>query len=389
MAATPVRLEIYQTAIPMRSFEHAAARREVAEAVVVRMAFSDGAVGWGETLPRDYVTGETPQSVIRDVSEFLWPALAGRDITGASVPTHRPTVGGASRCINAAACAMDLASLRRLMDEAGRIRTDLLDHALAGLKSRTRIEPRVSCVLGSADPGKAAKRLQLMRLYGLGDFKLKLGFGDQIDAENLRQVHKRIGKALAAGRCTLRVDVNGGWDAASTPQRVAALVPFGVCAVEQPVYCPAGDLVQLARRCELPLMADESLLRPQDAEVLLSEPKRVWWNIRLSKNGGLAASLRLAKLAAEHGVTFTIGCMVGETSILSAAQRLLLQWSPPPRFVEGNYGRFLLADDLVRRSLRFGYGGRLQPVRGGDLGIRIDPKRMGRYGVLVAELGTH
>ena len=52
--------------------------------------------------------------------------------------------------------------------------------------------------------------------------------------------------------------------------------------------------------------------------------------------------------------------MVGESSILSAAQRLFLQWGPVPRFVEGNYGRFLLADDLVHRPLRFGWRGRLK-----------------------------
>ena len=49
--ANPIRLDIHRTAIPMRSFEHAAASRELAEAIVTRVTFDDGAVGWGETLP--------------------------------------------------------------------------------------------------------------------------------------------------------------------------------------------------------------------------------------------------------------------------------------------------------------------------------------------------
>ena len=57
--AHPTRLHLYRTAIPMRGFEHAAARRELAEAIVVCLEFDDARVGWGETLPRPYVTGES------------------------------------------------------------------------------------------------------------------------------------------------------------------------------------------------------------------------------------------------------------------------------------------------------------------------------------------
>jgi L-alanine-DL-glutamate epimerase-like enolase superfamily enzyme len=225
-----------------------------------------------------------------------------------------------------------------------------------------------------------------MRWFGLRDFKLKLGFDEATDAENLRLVHKRLGRAIAAGRCTLRVDVNGGWDADTTPDRVAALKPFGVLVVEQPVYCPPGRLVELARRCELPLMADESLLTEGDARELLAEPRRVWWNVRISKNGGLTRAIAMSRLAAERGVPLTVGCMVGESSILSAAQRRLLQAACGVRFVEGNYGRFLLAGDLTERSLRFGYGGRLSAVRECGLGMHVDARKLARWGALVKTL---
>jgi muconate cycloisomerase len=243
---------------------------------------------------------------------------------------------------------------------------------------RERIEARVSGVIGSSDPARTRRRLRLMRLYGLRDFKLKLGFSAEVDAENLRIVYRGLRKGIAAGKLTLRVDVNGGWDAASTPDRVAELQQYGVCVVEQPVYGPTAALLDLAPRCKLPLMADESLLVSEDAQSL-SRDSRIWWNIRLSKNGGFLDALALARAAAEKGIPFTIGAMVGESSILSAAQRLLLQMCPRPRFVEGNYGRFLLSDDLTTRSLRFGYGGRLDVLRGPGLGITVDPQKLVRY----------
>jgi len=351
----------------MRSFQHAAASRDVAEAVVVRLELGDGRVGWGETLPRAYVTGETLESVVDDLSGAIWPQYCNAP-DAAPAPAGRAPDG---KVMNAGRCALELAWL----DASGRF-----------AESAGPIGARVSGVLGSADPGRTRRRLRLMRWYGLRDFKLKLGLDPRADAENLRLVVGQIGKALAAGRCTLRVDVNGGWDSDSTPQRVADLKRHGVCVVEQPVYCRPEELVELAGRCELPLMADESLLTAGDARTLLRRADRIWWNLRISKNGGLMPTADLARLACENGVTWTAGCMVGESSILSAAQRRWLQMTPHARFVEGNYGRWLLDGDLTDRSLRFGYAGRLRPLRGTGLGVAVNPAKVARYGTLVRTL---
>ena len=386
----PTRLHIYRTAIPMRGFEHAAARRELAEAVVVRMDFDNGRVGWGETLPRPYVTGETIESVIADLAQIIWPACRGSQTNNHIIPCFADPARP-DRCVNAAICAYDLANLRRLLDADGHVSAAVLEE-IWGLEKAEReslprrdIPQRVTGVLGSADAGKTAWRLRLMRWYGLRHFKLKLGLGEETDRANLQAVVRQIGPGLAGGKYTLRVDVNGGWPADQTPARAAELARLGVGVVEQPVYCEPAALVDLARRCELPLMADESLRTEADALVLLQEP-RIWWNIRLSKNGGLVRSLGLARLAEQHGIPYVLGCMVGESGILSAAQRLALLWGMAPREVEGNYGRFLLRDDLVISPPRFGYGGRLKPLRGPGLGVEVDVEKIERYGQLVRML---
>ena len=350
MQTRPVQLDVYRTAIPMRTFEHAAATRDLSEAVMVRVLFADGGEGWGETLPRPYVTGETFDSVLADIQTQLWPHMVGRDIGNElMLPTSRDT----STCHNAAECALDLACLRRCFNDESWTQLSIPGLPASWQTRLSRIAARVSGVLGSSYPAKTDRKLRLMRWVRLRDFKLKLGMGEDVDAENLRLVHRRIGKALAAGKCTLRVDVNGGWDSVTTPERIEALRQYNVCAVEQPVYCKAGELVELASRCKLPLIADESLLTMEDATVLRQAGDRIWWNVRISKNGGFAPALKLAHYAADSGVPVVLGCMVGETSVLSAAQRRLLQFMPvSPRFVEGNYGRFLLADDICTRSLR-------------------------------------
>lgn len=378
MTAPPVRCDIYRTDLPMRAFEHAAARRRRARAVVLRIELGNGHAGWGEALPREYVTGETADSVITDLREELWPALVA---SWPGVPPGRPPRESAERIsaavpqrdvegrrTNAAACALELAAL-----EAARV-----------FPSGGRIEPRVSGVLGSSDPDRTAKRLRLMRLYGLRHFKLKLGLDEACDEENLRLVAGGLGGALRSGECTLRADINGAWTAGQTPERIVRLREVGICAVEQPTFCPAGELAELAARCELPLIADESLVTEQDAQTLAAAGGKVWWNIRLSKNGGFVPALAMARMAAEREIRFVVGCMVGESGILSLWQRRLLQAGARPRFVEGNYGKLLLKADLVRPSPRFRYGGRLTeaPPRP----CRVKRRALKRYAEHVATL---
>ncbi len=351
----------------MRGFEHAAACRDEAESIVVRLELANGAVGWGQTLPRSYVTGENLESVCRDLTEELWSRYCAE-------PSQPLPERVGDRIVNAAACALELAS----QDAAGTL--------TRCVRPGESISTRVSGVLGCADPARTTVQLRRMLWFGLKDFKLKLGFGEDIDAENLRLVHRKIGKALARGKKTLRVDINGGWERDATPQRIARLKAYGICAVEQPVFCPPEQLVDLAHRCALPLLADESLLTFADAEILLSAPRKIGWNIRLCKNGGIGRCKALANLANDNGVMTTVGCMVGESSILSAAQRRLLQCIAAPRFVEGNYGTFLLREDLSRKSLRFGYGGRLKLLQAEGLGACVDRKKLARYGQRIATL---
>ncbi|MBS3820677.1 MAG: hypothetical protein KGY81_02820 [Phycisphaerae bacterium] len=384
----PTQLDIYRVALPMRTFVHAAADRNLAESVVVRLTYSDGVVGWGETLPREYVTGETLDGVVNDIVEHIWPAcLEGGLLEPSDHPKEIPATGGGRR-FNAAAAVVDIAALRRILHRPGEVSPTVLQAIAGRPRLRNVIDAKVSGVLGWNDPGKTACRLRLMKWGDMRDYKLKLGLGEDVDRENLRIVHRKLGRWLKKGEATLRVDINGGWDEEATPQRVEELKHYHVCCVEQPVFCSAGRFVELARRCELPLMADECLLTERHAKTLLAEPQRIWWNLRISKNAGLLPTLKLMQLAFRNDVPFTLGCMVGESSILSAAQRRLLQMGPPPRFVEGSFGRLLLEDDLLagRRSLLPGWGGSLRIRNGDGLGIEVSQDKLDRYGQLIRTL---
>jgi muconate cycloisomerase len=112
----------------------------------------------------------------------------------------------------------------------------------------------------------------------------------------------------------------------------------------------------------------------------------VWLNLRLGKNGGLGPVCRLARHAAAEHVPFVLGCLVGESGILSAAQRGFLAVGPAPWAVEGNYGTWLLRDDLVIPSPRFGYGGRIILPRPEEFARRPRSDKLERYGRQIGRL---
>jgi len=214
-----------------------------------------------------------------------------------------------------------------------------------------------------------------MWCFGLREFKLKVGL--EHDQENLKVVQRLMGPAVEAGGCTLRADANGSWSAAQAIEQIERLEQAGFQCIEQPL--PKGhedELPLLAAAAPLPIMLDESLVTRQDAEACIAEQRAQLWNLRISKNGGLLPTMRLAELAREHGIGYQLGCMVGETSILSAAGRHFLTMVSGISHAEGSFGKFLIRRDISRKALRFGYGGNAKPLIGDGSAIKVEQSRV-------------
>src|SRR4051794_19503334 len=52
-----------------RPFAHASATRHDSDNITVRCELADGTSGWGEGVPRSYVTGETPQGCLAQLAD--------------------------------------------------------------------------------------------------------------------------------------------------------------------------------------------------------------------------------------------------------------------------------------------------------------------------------
>lgn len=371
------RLTLFQPRIPMRQkFRHATAERCVSEPLIVAIELADGTTGFGETHPREYVTGETMNSAINAIRKTFLPLLVetrpGNFGEAIEAAAGLPLADEAGNCITAARAAIELAMLDAYSRAYGRS-----IESIAGWVAEQWLGPpgsrdtcRFSGVISSGRPARAARAVRMMRLGGLRQFKLKVGDAD--DDARVNAVIAALGSSVSRGKTSLRLDANGAWSLKEATERLTRWEALPIASVEQPL--PKGDIedwVTLASETNLPLMADESLVTPEDAQSLIAYGAASWFNIRISKNGGLIPALRLALIAHESNVDLQLGCMVGETSILSAAGRVFLQLVPDVEFAEGSFGKFLLEKDVVKRPLRFGFGGRWQTIKGPGLGVEV------------------
>ena len=385
MTAHLKSLEILSLSIPFRSpFRHSTAERSVSENLIVIAELSDGSVGFGEAIARTYVSGETIAGAAASIKTVFAPMLAGLAPASFADLLNKldelPLVGGRGKPIVAARCATELA----LLDAFGR-------HYCRGLQEIVgwlgvpdfRLDGSLgsvtfSGVLSADDPRQLTRKLRKMRLFGLRDFKIKLGTDH--DEDILQAVHRLLARGLRSKRCTLRADVNGAWDLDRALDIFPVLAGFDVCCVEQPLSPADQSVFALLRtKVTLPIMVDESLVLPSQAQAFIDQHSVDFFNIRIAKNGGLIPSLRLAHLARKADISYQLGCLVGETAILSAAGRWFLSMVPQVSFAEGSYGTFLLSDDISTRSSRFGYGGRIKRPTGPGLGVDIDLKKLRRY----------
>jgi len=385
MPAQLKSLEILSLSIPFRTaFRHSAAERSASENLIVVAELSDGTVGYGEAIARPYVSGETLDSAAKVIESVIAPMVANLAPRSFSDLLNKldeiPLADTRGKPIVAARCAVELALLdafarhfrRGLQEIAGWLGVPAF-HLEGSLNS-----VRFSGILSADEPRQLVRTLWKMRLFGLRDFKIKLGTDH--DEDILRAVHRVLARGLRSKRYSLRADINGVWDLDKALDAIPILAGFDVCCVEQPLS-PADQSIFAALRTQvtLPIMVDESLVLPSQAQAFIKQRSVDFFNIRISKNGGLIPALRLAHLARKADISYQLGCMVGETAILSVAGRWFLSMVPQVRFAEGSYGTFLLSDDISTQRSRFGYGGRIKRPMGPGLGITIDQTKLRRY----------
>jgi muconate cycloisomerase len=370
--------------IPLRKrVRHASHERDSSDNVIVRCVLEDGTTGHGEGVPRDYVTGETIDSVMAHLAESelasqLAPCADFGSAVGLAERVKLKDLPGDDRACkgNAARCAVELA----LLDAYGRRFQNPLC-AVAKLLAPGLWEPRERVRYSGAITSAAGFKVRVaawrQRVFRFEQIKVKVGIGGQDDVSRLKVIRSIVG-----AKRDLRVDANEAWDPAEVVQRILELEPFQISAVEQPVaHADVNVLPEVRRHVHVPIMLDESLCSLVDAEQALERGACDLFNLRLSKCGGFIPTLRLAQLATERGLGYQLGCQVGESALLSAAGRHFATSVTGLRYVEGSYDRHLVREALAKEDITFRWGGWSPALTNPGLGIEVDAGALERVTV--------
>jgi L-Ala-D/L-Glu epimerase len=363
-----------------RPFSHASATRHDSENVVIRCELADGTIGWGEGVPRSYVTGETPEGCLAQlaatpVAEQLaadcnsWPdviQLCERFQPALDRDDPRGCYGNALRC------AVELS----LLDAFGQLLGEPVSTVTAHFSPAQPIlaassSVQYGVVIDSGSRGLRRKAI-VRRIYGFRDCKVKVGADGDDDTTRLRTIRRWAGP-----RMDLRLDANEAWHADDVLERFEPLRPFNISSIEQPVpHAEVTRLAELRASLGVPVMLDESLTSMADAEAAIASRTCDLFNIRLSKCGGFLNSLRLAAVAKASGLGYQLGCHPGESGILSAAGRHWATSMTNIRHVEGSYDRHLFRRLLTNEDMTFGYGGFAPALTAPGLGVTVDSREL-------------
>lgn len=269
---------------------------------VVRVRLRSGAEGRGEASSSVVWAEQTPARLAAALRR-LGRRFHGRD---ARIPADEifSAAGRFSPAASAFECALAQARARTegipLWSRFGGARKSL----------------RTDLTLSAQSPARTREAASAARAEGFSTLKVKVGTGGgAADFARVLAAHE------AGGAPALLLDGNQKLGVSGALRLTERCLARGarVSLLEQPV--PAGDfrgLLELARRCPVPVAADESLRSIEDARRLADSGVRVAFNIKVAKTG-LERSLALASVARAAGLPLMIGCMQESAAGLDAS----------------------------------------------------------------------
>jgi L-alanine-DL-glutamate epimerase-like enolase superfamily enzyme len=278
---------------------------------LVRIITSDGIDGWGEITPLGSTYLPTYVGSIRAALQTLSDVLLGHD------PTN---IGRISRTMDTALMghgyaksALEMACWDIFGQAVGRPLTDLIGGRLNDDFPLYEAVP-----LGT--PATMAEFVRARGEAGINRFQLKVG-GDPAD-DIARVVAAR---AAAPESAVIVADANGGWQLLQARRAIRGLEGLDV-VVEQP--CRETAECALAHRgSTLPMVLDESVVTVADL-FAARDAGALAVNLKVSRAGGLACTVRLRDLAQELGMSVSVEDMWGGDVITAAVSHLAASTSP-------------------------------------------------------------
>lgn len=361
-----VKCKVYLMKLPFRnSFNHHLKMRNFSDSIILELTTDSGLTGYGEGIARPYVTDETREECVENLRNITVPSLKLIEFSKTEPSQFLNYINEIlpKSCI-ASRTAAELAILDLLLQKNSLNLNSILPTSYP--------EIVYSGVLSADDFESCSKRIMLFKELDLEQVKIKLN--GRNDLERIGLARELLGKDVS-----IRLDANGAFTAEEALKLIKNLKKYNIASLEQPT--PKADfkgMAEVTSSSNIPIMADESLVAINDAKQLIEFKACDSFNIRIAKCGGLYNTLKIIKLAKKNQINLQLGCLVGETAILSAVGRQLAACEKFD-FVEGSYSTLLLKEDICNEEIVWGKGGKAKPLTGASFGITINKSVLNKY----------
>jgi len=279
--------------------------RSATNANVIRwhLSLDDGKEFLGESVPVQYVTGETPESVLAaapKIEEILF---------GQSIEDFHSLIDEMERALPqdvAARTGVEIA-LYNAYAEANNVSVMKL---LGGKAATAETDLTIARLPNAIDIAREAWH------HDFRIFKIKVGGGTMQEDED-----RIVGIAAALPEAIFRLDANQSLTARQTLELTEALLKNNITIelIEQPV--PKEDIAaldEISRISPIPIIADEACCTPGDAIRLFERTAVQGVNVKLMKSG-IKGALEIIEIAKAARRRLMIGCML-ESEIGMAAR---------------------------------------------------------------------
>ncbi|RIV22653.1 dipeptide epimerase [Fibrisoma montanum] len=350
------QVTLYRYDIPLRApIAISLGTIESARNLLVEVKTDEGITGWGEGSPFWMIVGETQASGLAAAQDMA-RLLLGRDpldIEGCLTALVRYLPGHPTT-----RSAFDMA----LYDVAAKAANMPLYRFLGGQKRTVVTDETI--YLNS--PERMVEDAQRIKANGGEAVKVKLGTNQRDDIRRVEAIRLALGDETP-----IRTDANQGWDVVTASAVLRTIGGWNVQYCEQPIRrWDVAGLRQVRQASPVPIMADESLFDAQDAIRLVREEAVDYFNIKLSKSGGIFEALKINAIAEAAGVFCMIGCM-SESRLAITANAHVASARQNITFFDLDAPFEHAQDPVVGGAIYAGYAISLPDTPG--IGAEIDP----------------
>ena len=373
------RLETRIVEIPVKSpyvFSHGVLK--AFSNVLVWIHTDEGVVGVGESsfVPGGGVSEETPESTKPMIDHYLSPVVIGEDPFDIE-RIHRRMDAVVPRNL-IAKCGIDLA----LWDVMGKAVGQPACKLLGGT-----VDPKIHCTytLSIDRPEKMAEQASFRKNQGYKTLVVKIGREPQADIERLRLVREAVGDEV-----NLRLDANEAYWPDQAIGIIRRMEKYHPEFVEEPVKrWDLDGMARVARAVGIPISSDESNTSLESVMQIVQKAAAGIINIKISKNGGLYRSKKIAALAEAAGIpcivgganTYEVGRQACRHFAVSTAQAQMGMGSegcaPASQSKMDDVTMNVMTYDDVTRGQGF-----VGLLPGPGLGVELDEEKIQKYGLI-------